>query len=1185
MDKKKNANISVIRKENDMIRRLLCATLLFGACSAFAGTFLDSLNADSRKVASSPVATGGDIILKDGDDIVIVRYSSGPIVEAKPIETGMAFFKADVTVENLAEGATADLYASWAGKDAVKLGENLANGASVSATFTGFESGAMAEVLLWAVSGGKKSLVQTVKTQLLSNEKRRAKGGVETEITLEDGQKAYVNQFNESGTFEIVDDIENVRMLLVGGGGAGGSNRGGGGGAGGFVEATSDVLGSGELAVVIGAGGQVTSDIGGMGGDTKILRNGAEFFVAHGGGGGGGNAKDATAGASGGGNSAQGSSGYYAKTIYPVEGHNGGVGHTSAGDNAAGGGGGAAAAGEDGNSSGNVSGANARRAGSGGDAKMSDITGEWRGYAAGGGGGCWCDGKGMRGLGGKDANGNVVGGNGSGYREDESDFSTALAATAPVQSTGSGGGGGSANTSYGSGTAGANGVVIFQYTTGEPLVCGDDPIVDKVRVAVAENGCALVTIPVNWAGAGCETVAGQVVVSSDDDPMFATVVPFADAVGMTEILIDGLLPGKTYSFVATVQNANEKSVTSNVATLTTPVEAGEGCEIVEAVKGANTFTATLGFDALDGEASIKVCTGDALPLTADQTAWTTVLDGGSASAGATEANAEVALASLGTYVRFAVVGASGTFWSPTMRVADAGDAAAPSVDFATTEVGIAFVKGRVTLTRVGEGSTCADIYAAWCDMGGTLPTAVKIAEGVKPGESVDYTFTGFTDQGTATLTVYAVNDDEESSAVLRRLIALVSLAKNPGEGGSRFSLGDGTYCHKFTASGMLSLPNEVENVRVLLVGGGGAGGGLRGGGGGAGGFVDKTLSECVDAGTYEITVGFGGAASSGKGGNGGDSTFVGGDISLIAHGGGGGGCQGNTAGAAGASGGGGGGGGTAGAANHDADEYGFPGGGTSGGDNAAGGGGGASSAGGIGNASGNKTGTNARRAGSGGDAKMSDITGVEQWFAAGGGGGCWCDGSGGMRGMGGTDGSGNILGGNGSGYKEDESDFSTKLAATAPVQSTGSGGGGGSANTSYGSGTAGACGVVIVRYSLPVVDLGAEPMVELVSLGKPDETKPKGLATVNVTWAGEGCGTVTAEIRYREKGTEDAWQSAKSVENVIGQNALDFKLKGGKTYEVKVVATNANGKSAESDVLEITMPEVKDSAGVMLIFH
>ena len=686
---------------------------------------------------------------------------------------------------------------------------------------------------------------------------------------------------------------------------------------------------------------------------------------------------------------------------------------------------------------------------------------------------------------------------------------------------------------------------------------------------VAANGRATVTVA--WFDEECETVSSQVVVSSDDDPAFAAGVVFAGAAGASEVAVDGLLPGRTYSFAVSAKGSQNKAV-SDLVKLTMAEETGDGCAITELVKGKTTLTGRLSFETPGADAMLKVYTGDVWPCE-------TVIDLGTVPAGTTTANAEVPLAGLGAYVRFALVCGGTTLWSPTVRVTDADDAAVPKFEFETTEAGIAFVRGRVTLTWVGEESESADIYAAWCDEGGTLPTAVKIAEGVKPGETVDYAFTGFTPQGAATLSVYAVNDGGKTSEVIQRTDKLVSVQKDPGEGGELVSLGNGAYYHKFTESGTLTLPDDVEDVRVLLVGGGGAGGTTRGGGGGAGGFIEETLADGIGAGTYEVTVGKGGASTSTVGGNGGASSLAGGGVSLSVSGGGGGGTYNGVGGAAGASGGGSGAkrsgsGGTCIAG------QGYAGGGTdANGDNAAGGGGGAATVGGIGTSSDNKS---IRRAGSGGGAKMSDITGTQLWFAAGGGGGCWCDGNGGMRGMGGTDDSGNILGGNGSGYREDGSNFSTALAATAPVQNTGSGGGGGSGNTSYTSGTAGADGVVIVRYTASSIELGAEPMIELVSLVKPDETKPKGLATVNATWAGEGCGTVTAEIKYTVKGAND-WKTAATFADVIGQNALNFKLPGGKTYEVKVVVTNANGASAESAAMEIEMP--KADVGVMLLFY
>jgi len=79
--------------------------------------------------------------------------------------------------------------------------------------------------------------------------------------------------------------------------------------------------------------------------------------------------------------------------------------------------------------------------------------------------------------------------------------------------------------------------------------------------------------------------------------------------------------------------------------------------------------------------------------------------------------------------------------------------------------------------------------------------------------------------------------------------------------------------HKFTQTGNFILPS-AKTIDYMIVGGGGGGGKSRGGGGGAGGLV-WFLNQSLSAGTYQAVVGTGGAAqpNNGNGNQGGDSTF------------------------------------------------------------------------------------------------------------------------------------------------------------------------------------------------------------------------------------------------------------------------------------------------------------------------
>lgn len=89
----------------------------------------------------------------------------------------------------------------------------------------------------------------------------------------------------------------------------------------------------------------------------------------------------------------------------------------------------------------------------------------------------------------------------------------------------------------------------------------------------------------------------------------------------------------------------------------------------------------------------------------------------------------------------------------------------------------------------------------------------------------------------------------------------------------------------FTASGSLTIPANVNQVYVKMVGGGGGGGGGLnalndgGGGGGAGAFLSEAFLTVTPAEVLTVTIGAGGAGgASGSpgtaGGNGGDTTFL-----------------------------------------------------------------------------------------------------------------------------------------------------------------------------------------------------------------------------------------------------------------------------------------------------------------------
>jgi len=261
-------------------------------------------------------------------------------------------------------------------------------------------------------------------------------------ITRVDGY--CVHTFTSSGTFN-TNTIASVEYLVVAGGGGGGGTYGsGGGGAGGLLTNVGGtrLAVSGNVSVVVGAGGapatvaNYNNGYGFNGGNSSF---GSVVAI---GGGGGAYLNVGAGGGSGGGSSRVGAS---RSSGTAGQGNGGGAGYDSP-SYASGGGGGAGGAGADGSAS------KGGAAGAGGAGLQSSITGSSVYYAAGGGaGGDYFDGRstaalGGSGIGGNGATGTVVAGNG-------------------VTNTGSGGGGSGQTTSGTSvaGGSGGSGVVIVRY--------------------------------------------------------------------------------------------------------------------------------------------------------------------------------------------------------------------------------------------------------------------------------------------------------------------------------------------------------------------------------------------------------------------------------------------------------------------------------------------------------------------------------------------------------------------------------------------------------------------------------------------------------------------------------------------------------------------------------------------------
>jgi hypothetical protein len=240
-------------------------------------------------------------------------------------------------------------------------------------------------------------------------------------------------------------------ILVVGGGGSGGVRHGGGGGAGALIYLQNQQLNKGIYTIQIGEGGAAINSVGNgnNGNDTTITYNSTIIYNAKGGGGG----ANVNYGLSGG--SSGGSSGGTTTISNPVlttnipsgaYGNLGGKGSSTSTEIhfGGGGGGGAGSVGADANLL-QVS----AIGGDGGEGLSINITGTYKYYAAGGGGGIAGGGL-SAGLG-----GSGIGGNGS---------KSNTVAGSGVANTGSGGGGAGFSDIYnGTSGAGGKGIVIIKF--------------------------------------------------------------------------------------------------------------------------------------------------------------------------------------------------------------------------------------------------------------------------------------------------------------------------------------------------------------------------------------------------------------------------------------------------------------------------------------------------------------------------------------------------------------------------------------------------------------------------------------------------------------------------------------------------------------------------------------------------
>ena len=268
-----------------------------------------------------------------------------------------------------------------------------------------------------------------------------ANGGVPVGGTVTTNGNYTIHTFTNSGTFLVSGGSVTCDVLVVAGGGAGcgGQYHGGGGGAGGIVYATNYTA-SGNISVVVGAGGIGALEYGSLGGDSSFASmtangggRGASYYYSidyNGGSGGGGNYGQSPG-------VATQTSTYNNAVNY---GHDGGTGYASGPNYGAGGGGGAGSVGTNGTST---------SGGNGGIGIASSISGSEVYYGGGGGGAVY--------QGGQEGTPGVGGLGGGGSAGDNQGDGVDGAAN-------SGGGGGAADSHYsGIGGDGGSGIVIVRY--------------------------------------------------------------------------------------------------------------------------------------------------------------------------------------------------------------------------------------------------------------------------------------------------------------------------------------------------------------------------------------------------------------------------------------------------------------------------------------------------------------------------------------------------------------------------------------------------------------------------------------------------------------------------------------------------------------------------------------------------
>lgn len=278
--------------------------------------------------------------------------------------------------------------------------------------------------------------------------------------------------FTSNGTINISTWI-NATVLCVGGGGGGGSNYaeagGGGGGAGGLIYNNTGYNATGNISVVVGAGGAVAA--GSAGAQGKTGENSSFGTLNCLGGGGGGTYAASEAGGNGSNGANGGGGGQWLGS-----GGNGTAGYDGGADVngiMTGGGGGANGTGQNGSTGG----------GGGGNGSTYSINGTSVCYAGGGGGGTHSS-VNFQSTGGCSS---LSGGRGAGGTPN-------IAATAGLDGTGGGGGGGDGSEN---GKSGGSGIVIIRFLSSEDA----GNLTLTVNCGVGGSSClgnnTSVTVPAN----------------------------------------------------------------------------------------------------------------------------------------------------------------------------------------------------------------------------------------------------------------------------------------------------------------------------------------------------------------------------------------------------------------------------------------------------------------------------------------------------------------------------------------------------------------------------------------------------------------------------------------------------------------------------------------------------------------